>query len=297
MTDVLKTKSRGYWFQRMVRITGGAPVKVPFFALPDMPFLLRRIRIMQADSETFAVASACTFHIWDDGISDFIVATATILGQQYNAATITTVHNATAAMSVDANGNITLSIPSGTTNSYDPIINAFEVMQVTPTGAGAGIWSLHREGNYDAGAIPTGSAAISTQPGYIAGSGNVTAAIPRIEASLYIASGLVRVWPEAPIDCVQSNLRQMSTGIQRIFQLQPADLQNYGVGWQGAAPGDNYPVNYKYAENSQIMLELTGQAVVPALIGATGANDTGMRPDYVEITIEGYNLDEGAAAP
>jgi hypothetical protein len=152
-------------------------------------------------------------------------------------------------------------------------------------------------GDYSAGAIPTGSAAISTQPGYIAGSGNATAAIPRIEASLYIASGLVRVWPEAPIDCVQSNLRQMSTGIQRIFQLQPADLQNYGVGWQGAAPGDNYPVNYKYAENSQIMLELTGQAVVPALIGATGANDTGMRPDYVEITIEGYNLDEGAAAP
>jgi len=290
MTDVLKTKSRGYWFQRMVRITGGAPVKVPFFALPDMPFLLRRIRIMQADSETFAGTSACTFHIWDDGISGFILATATILGQQYNAATITTVHNATAAMSVDANGNITLSIPSGT-NSYDVMLG------VAPTGAGAGIWSLQSTSDYSAGAIPTGSAAISTQPGYIAGSGNATAAIPRIEASLYIASGLVRVWPEAPIDCVQSNLRQMSTGIQRIFQLQPADLQNYGVGWQGAAPGDNYPVNYKYAENSQIMLELTGQAVVPALIGATGANDTGMRPDYVEITIEGYNLDEGAAAP
>ena len=296
MTDVLKTKSRGYWFQRMVHITGGAPVKVPFFALPDMPFLLRRIRIMQADWETFAGTSACKFHIWDDGTSDFRLATATIVGPQYNAATITTVYAALAAMYVDATGNITLSIPNGT-NSYDPIVNELGELQVTPTGAGAGIWSLSRRGNYSAGPIPTGSAAISTQPGYVAGSGNAPVAIPRIEASLYIASGLVRVWPEAPIDCVQSNLRQMSTGIRRIFQPQPADLQNYGVGWQGAAPGDNYPVNYKYAENSQILVELTGQAVVPALIGATGANDTGMRPDYVEITVEGYNLDEEAAAP
>jgi hypothetical protein len=121
-------------------------------------------------------------------------------------------------------------------------------------------------------------------------------AIPRIKASLYIASGNVKVWPEAPVDALLSNLRQTAGGIQRIFQPQPADMQNLGVGWQGSAPGDNYPVNYKYAANAQILVELTGQAVVPALIGATGPNDTGIRPDYVEITLEGYNIDEGAAA-
>jgi len=120
--------------------------------------------------------------------------------------------------------------------------------------------------------------------------------IPRIKASLYIASGNVKVWPEAPVDALLSNLRQTAGGIQRIFQPQPADMQNLGVGWQGSAPGDNYPVNYKYAATAQILVELTGQAVVPALIGATGPNDTGIRPDYVEITLEGYNIDEGAAA-
>jgi len=181
MADLRMTKSRGYWFQRMVQITGGAPIKVPFFTLPGMPFLLRRIRVVQADVE-------------------------------YNA---------------------------GTSFSY---------------------------------------------------------AIPRIKASLYIASGNVKVWPEAPVDALLSNLRQTAGGIQRIFQPQPADMQNYGVGWQGSAPGDNYPVNYKYAANAQILVELTGQAVVPALIGATGPNDTGIRPDYVEITLEGYNIDDGAAA-
>ena len=292
MTDVLKTKSRGYWFQRMVQITVGAPIKVPFFALPDMPFLLRRIRVVQADVEY--AGTPAQFHIYDDGIGDFILATATVPGLQFNANASIEIRNAGAnTMIVDANGNIFLEI-SLETATYA------EIMGITPTGPGAGIWTLTQHGNWSLGPpFPEVTQLIKNMPGFVAGSAAGTSfsgAIPRIKASLYIASGNVKVWPEAPVDALLSNLRQTAGGIQRIFQPQPADMQNYGVGWQGSAPGDNYPVNYKYAANAQILVELTGQAVVPALVGATGATDTGMRPDYVEITLEGYNIDEGAAA-
>jgi hypothetical protein len=294
MADLRMTKSRGYWFQRMVQITGGAPIKVPFFTLPGMPFLLRRIRVVQADVEAVATPGGWTQTGTHTPLLDTVLGFLDLTDQNslYWAAygdpwdCVATKSGVpyplgnpwvlpatvTAGEIYHFDGNHTISV------AYVPA--AGNIIKATNTDANIGV--THGNG----------------QTAYYVynAEGSKLVSIPRIKASLYIASGNVKVWPEAPVDALLSNLRQTADGIQRIFQPQPADMQNYGVGWQGSAPGDNYPVNYKYAANAQILVELTGQAVVPALIGATGPNDTGIRPDYVEITLEGYNIDDGAAA-